>query len=151
MASDDWLPLSCRALLIGPCPPITDWLAPAFTIPMTQRPTPSFTIRQNELPLLTSEGRIGDYPVAVRTPREVAAGGFADHERHPNTWTVYFLVDGQWALVESARGLRREWSSLDRMEKWLRTFGFRFFWVRNDIEPIEIIEEGPLGGGPAMK
>lgn len=118
---------------------------------MVLNPSPTFTIRQNDLAGLSAEGRIGDYPVAVRTPREVAGGGFADHERHPNTWTVYFLIDGQWALVESARGLRREWSSLDKLEKWLRGFGFRFFWVRNDIEPVGEAGDGPLGGGPAMK
>ena len=117
---------------------------------MGLNPSPTFTIRQNDLPPLSSEGRIGDYPVAVRTAREVSGGGFADQEKHPNTWTVYFMVDGQWALVESARGLRREWSSLDRLEKWLRSFGFRYFWVRNDIEDAEDTGEGPQGG-PAMK
>ncbi|MDA7963444.1 hypothetical protein, partial [Ruegeria sp.] len=99
---------------------------------MEETPFPTFTIRQNDLPGLLMEQRLGDYPVAVRTPRQLVSGGFANHSAHPNTWTVYFLVDGQWALVESARGLRREWSSLDRLEKWLRSQGFRFFWVRND-------------------
>ncbi len=117
---------------------------------MDTEPAPTSTIRQGDLPTLMTEERIADYPVAVRTVREVAGGGFANNDRHPNTWTVYFLVDGQWALVESARGLRREWSSLDRLEKWLRSFGFRFFWVRNDIDPVEPTGEGPLGG-PNLK
>ncbi len=117
---------------------------------MDENPSPSFTIRQNDLPTLCAEQRIGDYPVAVRTAREVLGGGFADQTRHPNTWTVYFLVDGQWALVESARGLRREWSSLDRLEKWLRAFGFRFFWVRNDLDPIEEAYDKILDG-PSLK
>ena len=104
---------------------------------MNDVPLPTFTIRQNDLAILAAENRIGDYPVAVRTAREVVSGGFANHSAHPNTWTVYFLVDGQWALVESTRGLRREWSSLDRLEKWLRGCGFRFFWVRNDIDFVE--------------
>ncbi len=104
---------------------------------MNDAPFPTFTIRQNDLAILAAENRIGDYPVAVRTAREVVSGGFANHSAHPNTWTVYFLVDGQWALVESTRGLRREWSSLDRLEKWLRSCGFRFFWVRNDIDFVE--------------
>ncbi|NSY40397.1 hypothetical protein GKC28_19425 [Leisingera sp. ANG59] len=99
---------------------------------------------------LATENRLGDYPVAVRTPREIISGGFADQTKHPNTWTVYFLVDGQWALVLSARGLRREWSSLDRIEKWLRSFGFRFFWVRNDIDEIEGSGDGPMRG-PSLK
>jgi hypothetical protein len=105
--------------------------------PMQETPAPTFTIRQNDLADLSAQHRLGDYPVAVRTAREVLGGGFADQSKHPNTWTVYFLVDGQWALVESARGLRREWSSLDRLEKWLRGMGFRFFWVRNDIDPVD--------------
>lgn len=108
--------------------------------------TPSRTIRQNDIAAYATAGLIGDYPVAVRTPRELAAGGFADQTRHPNTWTVYFLVDGEWAQVLSARGLRREWSSLDRLESWLRTMSFRFFWVRNDIEEIEPLQDRPLGG-----
>ncbi|AKO96101.1 MAG: hypothetical protein RID15_10800 [Marinovum algicola] len=117
---------------------------------MQETPAPTFTIRQNDLADLASQKRIGDYPVAVRSAREVLGGGFADQSKHPNTWTVYFLVDDQWALVESARGLRREWASLDRLEKWLRGMGFRFFYVRNDIDPVEMEWDGPLGG-PAMK
>ena len=113
-------------------------------------PAPSITIRQNGITDLLAEGRISDYPVAVRTPREVLGGGFADQEKYPNTWTVYFLVDGQWALVLSARGLRREWSSLDRIDKWLRALGFRFFWVRNEIDPVEDLGDGPMGG-PSLK
>ena len=63
---------------------------------MEESPAPTFTIRQNDLAGLAAQHRIGDYPVAVRTAREVMGGGFADQTKHPNTWTVYFLVDGQW-------------------------------------------------------
>lgn len=112
---------------------------------MTEQAAPSFALRQNEIPRLFAEGRVSDHPVAVRTLRALSAGGFADNARYPNTWTVYFLVDGEWGLVLSARGLRREWASLDRLEKWLRSFGFRFFWVRNDIDPVEDPGDGPLG------
>ena len=100
-------------------------------------PNPTLAIRQSDLPTLLAAGRLGDYPVAARTARELAAGGFADQARHPYAWTVHFLVDGAWAQVESARGHRREWTSLDRLEKWLRAQGFRWFWVRNDVEPAE--------------
>lgn len=109
---------------------------------------PSRTLRQNDIAKYTLEGKIADYPVAVRTPRELIAGGFADHRRHPNSWTVYFLVEGEWAQVLSARGLRREWTSLDRLERWLRSMSFRFFWVRNDIDAVEPVDDGPLGGPP---
>ncbi|MCP5086401.1 MAG: hypothetical protein GY952_06325 [Rhodobacteraceae bacterium] len=117
---------------------------------MSDIPEPIVTIRQNDIAGIAAQGLIGDYPVAVRTPREVMGGGFADQMKHPNTWTVYFLVDGEWAQVQSARGLRREWSSLDRLEKWLRSMSFRFFWVRNDIEEVEAVGDGPLGG-PSLK
>lgn len=115
---------------------------------MTPKPTPTTSVRQSEIPDLLATYRINTYPVAARAWRETEAGGFADQDRHPYTWTVYFLVDGQWANVESARGLRREWSSLDRLEKWLLRLGFRFFWVRNDIETAE---EADPHGGHSMK
>lgn len=111
-------------------------------------PTPTIAVRQSMIPELLAGYRINTYPVAVRATRETEAGGFADQDRFPFTWTVYFLIDGQWAHVESARGLRREWSSLDRLEKWLRRQGFRFFWVRNDVEPAE---DEMIPGGPSLK
>ncbi|MBU3032302.1 hypothetical protein [Paracoccus marinaquae] len=113
---------------------------------MIPNPIPAISVRQNELPDLLASYRITTHPVAARSWRETEAGGFADQDRYPYTWTVYFLVDGQWAHVESARGLRREWSSLDRLEKWLRRMGFRFFWVRNDIEPAEEDQLDPHSG-----
>ncbi|WP_340109215.1 hypothetical protein [Pikeienuella sp. HZG-20] len=115
---------------------------------MSPEPAPTASVRQAEIPGLLAAARITAYPVAVRTPREIEAGGFADPDRFPFTWTVYFLIDEQWAQVLSARGLRREWSSLDRLERWLRNLGFRYFWVRNDVEPME---EGDGPGGRAMK
>jgi hypothetical protein len=97
-------------------------------------PEPTATIRQSDIEALKTQYRITDIPVAVRTVRIVEAGGFADADRNPNTWTAYLLVDGQWAQIQSARGLRREWTSLDRLERWLRSMGFSYFAVRNDIE-----------------
>jgi hypothetical protein len=49
---------------------------------------------------------------------------------------VIVQVDGQPARVTSARGAGREWNSLDRLERWLREQGFRYWSVRNDLEPI---------------
>ena len=115
-----------------------------------EQPPPSRTIRQNHILPFATDGRIQDYPVAVRSPREVIGGGFADPSKNPNTWTVYFQVDGEWAQVLSARGLRREWGSLDRLEGWLRSMSFRFFWVRNDIDTVEPVGDGPMGG-PGLK
>jgi hypothetical protein len=96
---------------------------------------PSRVINQTDICQHAAQGLINDYPVAVRSRREVTAGGFADATRNPHTWTVYFLVETEWAQVISARGLRREWTSLDRVEAWLRSLGFSFFWVRNDLDP----------------
>lgn len=116
---------------------------------MVSTSEPVRTIRQGDIGVMLAQGRISDYPVAMRSAREVLGGGFADTRRHPNTWTVLFLVDGGWAAVESARGLRREWASLDRLERWLRGQGFRLFWVRNDMDPIEA--EAEFTGGANMK
>jgi hypothetical protein len=111
-------------------------------------PTPTATIRQSDIEELRTQYRIADVPVAVRTERIVEAGGFADASRNPNTWTAYLLVDGQWAQIQSARGLRREWTSLDRLERWLRSMGFTYFSVRNDLEPSG---KGIRSGNGSMK
>lgn len=103
---------------------------------MLPAPSPVISIRQPDLPVLLAAYRITHYPVIVRTKRLVQGGGFGDQDKNPLTWTVYFLIDGQWAQLESARGLRREWGSLDRLETWLRGQGFGYFWVRNDIDSI---------------
>lgn len=98
---------------------------------------PVASIGQVDIPILRAQGRIVDLPAAVRAPRELEVGGFADAERNPLTWTVYFDVDGQWVCVHSARGRRREWTSLDRLERWLRSLGVRLFYVRNDLDASE--------------
>ena len=74
---------------------------------MTERHLPSRTIRQTEIQQLAADRLIQDYPVAVRSPREVVGGGFADLSRNPNTWTVYFKTGGEWAQVLSARDRSR--------------------------------------------
>ena len=106
--------------------------------------TPSTTIRQSDIAELMITYRLVGLPVALRVPRQCQGGGFGDQERHPYTWTVVFLVDGQWARVESTRGLLREWASLDKVERWLRAFGFRQFTIRNDFDPIETPAEAFL-------
>ena len=103
---------------------------------MLPAPIPSGSIRQVDLATLIATFRITQYPVVVRVRRTIQGGGFGDQDRNPFTWTVFFLVDNQWMTLESARGLRREWSSLDRLETWLRDQGLGYFWVRNDIDPI---------------
>lgn len=115
---------------------------------MQDTPLPTLSLRQAEIPDLLAAYRINNSPMIVRAYRESEAGGFADADRFPFTWTVYFLVDGQWAEMQSARGLRREWGSLDRLERWLRSLGFRYFSVRNDIEPADAQD---ADGRPGLK
>ncbi|ABG30517.1 hypothetical protein CEP88_14345 [Roseobacter denitrificans] len=101
---------------------------------MLPSPLPTGTIRQSDIPILMAAHRITQYPTVVRVRRSVLGGGFGDQQSNPYTWTVYFLVDGHWVALQSARGMQREWGSLDKLEIWLRRNGFAFFWVRNDID-----------------
>lgn len=110
---------------------------------MLPSPVPTGTIRQSDIPKLIETYRITQYPTIVRVRRTVQGGGFGDQDSNPYTWTVFFLVDGHWMSLESARGMRREWSSLDRLEVWLRSKGFAFFWVRNDIDLVEETDGEP--------
>ncbi|MCP4283271.1 MAG: hypothetical protein GY792_02290 [Gammaproteobacteria bacterium] len=81
-------------------------------------------------------GRLSDSAVVYRVPREQMGGGFGNQGKKPFTWGVIVYVDGFPARVKSARGSNREWNSLDRLEPWLRQQGFRYFWIRNDLEPL---------------
>ncbi len=103
---------------------------------MLPPPLPSGTIRQTDIAPLVASYRLTYQPVVARVRRTSQGGGFGDQARIPFTWTVYFMVDGVWVSLESARGLRREWGSLDKLEAWLRGQGFDVFWVRNDIDPV---------------
>ncbi|MDX1606307.1 MAG: hypothetical protein R3202_08940 [Candidatus Competibacterales bacterium] len=94
------------------------------------------SITQGELPGLYWAGRLGSYAVVYRTLRSQLGGGFGDQSKYPYAWAVLVYVDGQPARVISARGSNREWTSLDRLERWLREMGFRFWWVRNELEAL---------------
>jgi len=107
---------------------------------MLPRIIPSTAVTQADIPVLVAGYRITAYPVIVRAERQQMGGGFGDQARHPFTWTVLLQVDGQWARVESARGAVREWGSLDRLERWLRANGFRYFWLQNELDPAEEAE-----------
>lgn len=110
---------------------------------MLPTPHPTASIRQGDLPSLLMAHRITQYPAILRTPRMVQGGGFGDQASRPNAWTVVFLVDGKWSEIKSARGPRREWGSLDRVEAWLRQQGFDSFWVRNELDPTGESASGP--------
>ncbi len=93
------------------------------------------SVRQCDLPALKAQYRISEYPIIRRIPRLTQGGGFGDHSKHPHAWSVLLLIDGQWVTVISARGHIREWTSLDRLERWLRTQGFQNFWLENKLDP----------------
>jgi len=93
-------------------------------------------ITQADLSYLRALGSLGEYAVVYRVWREQAGGGFGDQAKNPLTWGVLVYVDGQLARIYSARGSGREWSNLDRLEKWLRSQGFWYWWTRNDLEPL---------------
>lgn len=114
---------------------------------MQPRIIPTIAVTQAEIPGLLAAFRITAYPVIIRAERQQQGGGFGDQARHPFTWTVLLQIDGQWAQVTSARGLVREWGSLDRLERWLRANGFRYFWLQNELDPVEEADVGE--GTPA--
>ena len=110
------------------------------------------TVTQADLAALYWAGRLGDYAVVYRAVRNQLGGGFGDQSKYPYAWSVLVYVDGQAAQVMSARGTIREWNSLDRLERWLREQGFRYWWARNDLEPLGLAAEdegyphGPSAG-----
>lgn len=83
------------------------------------RPTP---ITQTEFAALAKRRLI---PCIRRVRRTVVAGGVADADKHPHTWSVEIGVDGKTHVLYSARGLRREWSDLNVLVGKLREWGFR--------------------------
>ncbi len=110
------------------------------------------TITQADIPILRESGRLGEYAVVYRAHRSQLGGGFGDQDKHPFAWAVLVYVDGQLYRIYSARGLAREWSNLDRLERWLRSHGFWYWWTRNDLEVIsheDMPDEEP--GGQAIE
>ena len=55
---------------------------------------------------------------------------------------VALLVDGQWARVHNTRDQGREWSDLNRLEKWLREQGISRWQVINDLEEVGLRKLG---------
>jgi len=101
----------------------------------------TWAITQAELKEFSLLGRVGESAVVYRVLRSQQGGGFGDQSKHPFTWGVIVYVDEYPACINSARGSHREWNSLDRLERWLREQKFRYWWVRNDLEPLGIAEE----------
>lgn len=92
-------------------------------------------VGQAELSGLSDNDRLG--PVIVsRVERQLQGGGYGDPAAHPYAWGVFVLVDDRLARVTSSRGSGREWTSLDRLEVWLRAQGFRSWRVMNELDPV---------------
>jgi hypothetical protein len=94
-------------------------------------------IGQAELIARSNAHRVQGIPLLRRMLRTTRGGGFGDVLKRPWAWTVWVTVDGLWRQLESARGHPREWTSLDRAERWLREQGFTLFAVQNVSEDQE--------------
>ena len=92
------------------------------------------TLTQAELPIVREQGRLGEYAVIYRTYRTKQGGGFGDRSKHPFSWAAIVYIDGVPLRINSARGDRREWSTLDRVATWMVDNGFKYWWTRNDLE-----------------
>jgi len=91
-------------------------------------------VQQKELADLDRQNRLQKPVMVQRVERALEGGGFGDVERHPHAWGVFVLVDGVPARLYSARNQPREWTSLDRLERWLRGQGFRTWQVYNHLD-----------------
>lgn len=96
---------------------------------------PTHSVSSPEILPLYRLWRIQDTAAVYRIKREYQNGGFGDPDKHPNVWAVAVLLDGQWARVHNTRGQGREWSNLDRLEKWLREQGINQWVLVNHLEP----------------
>ena len=90
-------------------------------------------LKSTEISDLLEAYRVQDI-VVYRTRREYQSGGFGDPSKHPNIWAVAIMTDGQWARIHNARGQGREWSNLDRLEKWLRGQGIIQWKLLNTLD-----------------
>lgn len=92
------------------------------------------TIKQGEIPILRKSRRLDKTAQVVRVKRTVRGGGKGNIESRPYGWGVEVIVDGKPRRLMSDRGIRREWTDLDRLEAWLREMGFRQWCVRNEVD-----------------
>jgi len=107
------------------------------------------SITQAELPIVHTQGRMGEYAVAYRIYRNKQGGGFGDPDKHPYAWAVLVYVDGLPLRINSARGECREWSNLDRVGQWMLDNGFKYWWTRNDLEMIPAAADQAIVEEPA--
>ena len=101
------------------------------------------SLKSTKLPGLIQSWRIQEIAV-YRTIRTHQNGGFGNPSNHPHVWSVAAMADGQWLRVHNARGQGREWSNLDRLEKWLREQGISRWQLVNDIDPTPPLAAQPI-------
>ncbi len=56
-------------------------------------------------------------------------------QKKPGLRTVYIVkiaLHGKELLLESSRGGPREWASLDKLAKWLKSYGIEDYSVRHE-------------------
>ncbi len=103
-----------------------------FEGPVQQR------VKSTDIAGLFSVWRIQNTATVYRIEREYQSGGFGNPDKHPYVWAVALLVDGLWARVHNTRDQGREWSTLDRLEIWLREQGISRWQVVNDLEEVGV-------------
>lgn len=101
-------------------------------------------LQQAELLALHAQRRLAAIPIVHRVPRARLGGGFGDAGKRPYGWAVVVVVDGRPHRVASARGGTRQWSSLERLERWLLEQGFTRWLVVNELEGRDTPELPPL-------
>ena len=97
-------------------------------------------LKSTEIQGLLDAYRVQDI-VVYRTRREYQSGGFGDPSNHPYVWAVAIMTDGQWARIHNARGQGREWSNLDRLEKWLREQGIPQWQLLNTLDKTNRVNQ----------
>jgi hypothetical protein len=88
-------------------------------------------LREIEFKSLAARGRIQRLTVA-RVKRTVRGGGFGNLKKHTQAFALLVDVDARPHCLVSFRGKRREWSSLDRLDKWLCAHGVPGGWQMSE-------------------
>jgi len=100
-------------------------------------------VQEAELRARLAGGRVTAAPVVHRIRRARLGGGFGDAGKRPLGWALVVVVDGRPHRVASSRSGTREWSSLERLERWLLDVGFTSWLVINELERADPTP-GPL-------